>query len=357
MATKATNEDVKLTVLKAKDFASDQDVRWCPGCGDYAILNQVKKVLASLGSRKEKTVFVAGIGCSSRFPYYVDTYGMHSIHGRAPAFATGVKLANPELDVWLVTGDGDGLSIGGNHLVHCLRRNVNINIMLFNNRIYGLTKGQYSPTSEEGKKTKSSPMGSIDMPLSPISIAVGAEASYVARAVDVDKGLGDILESAARHKGTSFVEIYQDCNVFNHFAFKYATDKDTKEDNIVRLEHGKPLIFGADRDKGIRLTMDGKPEVVELGKGVKEDDLLFHDETDERHAFLLSRLIQPDFPEPMGVFYRIQDECYEDLLQQQVDAAVEARGQGDLRKLLYSGDTYDITNPGEGQQAAGLHQD
>ncbi|MBI1369418.1 MAG: 2-oxoacid:ferredoxin oxidoreductase subunit beta [Planctomycetes bacterium] len=352
----ATQEDVALTVLTAKDFASDQDVRWCPGCGDYAILNQVKKVLAKIGARKEKTVFVAGIGCSSRFPYYVDTYGMHSIHGRAPAFATGVKIANPELDVWLVTGDGDGLSIGGNHLIHALRRNVNINIMLFNNRIYGLTKGQYSPTSEEGKKTKSSPMGSIDMPISPISLAIAAEASFVARAIDVDKNLGDVLERAASHRGTSFVEIYQDCNVFNHFAFQYATDKDTKEDALVRLEHGKPLIFGKDRNKGIRLTMDGKPEIVEIGKGIKEDDLLFHDENDERHAFLLSRLMRPDFPEPMGVFYAQPDECYEDLLEDQVKAAISARGEGDLKKLLYSGDTWEVKNPHEGEQSAALHE-
>ncbi len=335
-------EEITLAALTAKDFASDQDVRWCPGCGDYAILNQVKKVLASLGSSKENTVFVAGIGCSSRFPYYVDTYGMHSIHGRAPAFATGIKMANPGLDVWLVTGDGDGLSIGGNHLIHLLRRNVNVNMMLFNNRIYGLTKGQYSPTSEEGKKTKSTPMGSIDMPLNPISLAIAAEASFVARSVDVDKGLGGVLTTAAQHKGSSFVEIYQDCNIFNHFAFKYSTDKDTKEDNIVRLEHGKPLVFGRDRDKGIRLTADGKPEVVELGKGITEDDLLFHDEHDEKLAFVLSRMRYPKFPEPMGVFYSIKDDCYEDLLEEQVNAAIDKRGQGDLESLLYSGETWEV---------------
>ena len=328
--------------LKAKDFASSQDVRWCPGCGDYAILNQTKKVLAQMGARKERTVFVAGIGCSSRFPYYVDTYGMYTIHGRAPAFATGIKIANPSLDVWQVTGDGDGLSIGGNHLMHVLRRNVNINIMMFNNRIYGLTKGQYSPTSEEGKKTKSTPMGSIDMPLSPTSIAIASEASFVARAIDVDRNLGKTLEEAAKHRGTSFIEIYQDCNVFNHFAFKYATDKTTKEDATVQLEHGKPLVFGKDKDKGIRLSGDGKPEVVALGKGVTEDDLLFHDETDESLAFLLSRMKQPDFPEPMGVFYRIADDCYEDLLASQVTSAIEKRGKGDLHKLLYSGETWEV---------------
>ncbi len=336
-------ENVTLDVLSPKDYATDQDVRWCPGCGDYAILNQVKKVLAQLKAKRENTVFVAGIGCSSRFPYYVESYGMHSIHGRAPAIATGVKVANPDLDVWVVTGDGDGLSIGGNHLMHILRRNVNVNILLFNNRIYGLTKGQYSPTSEEGKKTKSSPMGVIDMPLSPLSVALAAEASFVARAVDVDKSLGDILQRAAEHKGSSFVEIYQDCNVFNHYAFKYATDRDTKEDHIVRLEHGKPLVFGNDRDKGIRLTGDGKPEIVELGKGVTEDDLLFHDETDEAIAFMLSRMRHPRFPEPMGVFYTIQDECYETLLEQQVRGAIDDRGEGDLDELFRSGETYEVT--------------
>jgi len=288
-------------------------------------------------------VFVSGIGCSSRFPYYMNTYGFHSIHGRAPAFATGVKVANPELDVWLVTGDGDGLSIGGNHLLHVLRRNVNVKIMLFNNEIYGLTKGQYSPTSPEGKKTKSSPMGSIDLPLTALSVALAAEASFVARAIDVDRKLPEVLERAAHHKGSAFVEIYQDCNIFNHKAFAYATDKDTKEDNVVYLEHGKPLIFGKERGKGIRLNGARKPEVVDLGeKGVKEDDLLFHDEHDESMAFLLSRMKQPEFPEPLGVFYSIEDDCYEDLLVKQVADAVSAKGQGDLEKLFNAGDTYTV---------------
>jgi 2-oxoglutarate ferredoxin oxidoreductase subunit beta len=330
-----------LPVLTAKDFTSNQDVRWCPGCGDYAILNQVRKVCAKIGATRENTVFVSGIGCSSRFPYYMDTYGMHSIHGRAPAVATGIKIANPHLDVWLVTGDGDGLSIGGNHLMHILRRNVNVKIMLFNNRIYGLTKGQYSPTSEEGKKTKSSPMGVIDMPLSPLSVALSSEASFVARSVDVDKDLPGVLERAAHHKGSAFVEIYQDCNVFNHHAFQYATDKDSKEDQIVRLEHGKPLIFGKDRDKGIRMKGDHKLEVVELGKGIKEDDLLFHDEHDESLAFLLSRMHHPKFPEPVGVYYSIEDDCYEDLLQQQVDKAVAAKGVN-LDDLFNAGETFEV---------------
>jgi len=332
----------QLPVLTAKDFASDQDIRWCPGCGDYAILNQIKKILAKIKARRENTVFVAGIGCSSRFPYYLGTYGLHSIHGRAPAFATGIKIANPDLDVWVITGDGDGLSIGGNHLMHILRRNVNVNILLFNNRIYGLTKGQYSPTSETGKKSPSTPMGSIDLPLTPLSIALAAEASFVARCVDVDKNLAEVLERAAAHRGSSFVEIYQDCNVFNHFAFKHATAKDEKEDNIIRLEHGKPLVYGKNRDKGIRLTGDYKLEAIELGNAYKEDDLIFHDESDEKLAFMLSRMQYPEFPEPMGVYYDVEDDCYEDLLTQQVKDAVDQRGEGTLEKLLYSGDVFTV---------------
>jgi len=331
-----------LPILTAKDFASNQDIRWCPGCGDYAIINQVKKVLAKIGARRENTVFVAGIGCSSRFPYYMSTYGIHSIHGRAPAFATGIKIANPDLDVWVITGDGDGLSIGGNHLMHILRRNVNVNILLFNNRIYGLTKGQYSPTSETGKKSPSTPMGSIDLPLTPLSIALAAEASFVARCVDVDKNLGEVLQHAAAHRGSAFVEIYQDCNVFNHFAFKHATDKDTKEDNLIRLEHGKPLIFGKNRDKGIRMTGDHKLEIVELGNAYKQDDLIFHDESDEKLAFMLSRMQYPEFPEPMGVYYDVKDDCYEDLLTQQVKDAKEQRGEGTLEKLLNSGEVFTV---------------
>ncbi len=332
----------ELPVLTVKDFASDQDIRWCPGCGDYAIVNQVKKMLAKTGAKRENTVFVAGIGCSSRFPYYMSTYGLHSIHGRAPAFATGIKIANPDLNVWVVTGDGDGLSIGGNHLMHILRRNVNVKILLFNNRIYGLTKGQYSPTSETGKKSPSTPMGSIDLPLTPLSVALAAEASFVARCVDVDKNLAEVLARAEAHRGSAFVEIYQDCNVFNHGAFKHATAKDVKEDNIIRLEHGKPLIFGKERNKGIRLTGDYKPEVVELGKACKEDDLIFHDEDDEKLAFMLSRMQHPEFPEPMGVYYAVKDDCYEDLLTLQVTDAIEQRGEGSLEKLFNMGDVYDV---------------
>jgi 2-oxoglutarate ferredoxin oxidoreductase subunit beta len=328
--------------LKPKDFTSDQDVRWCPGCGDYAILNQVRKVLAKVGAERHNTVFVSGIGCSSRFPYYMETYGMHSIHGRAPAIATGLKIANPGLNVWLVTGDGDGLSIGGNHLLHILRRNVNVKIILFNNRIYGLTKGQYSPTSAEGKKTKSSPGGSIDLPITPTSFALSAEASFVARAVDVDKDLANVLERAAAHKGSTFIEVYQDCNIFNHGAFSYVTDKAARDDHVLRLEHGKPLIFGKDRDKGIRLNQQGKPEVVTLGEQFTEQDLIIHDEQDEISAYLLSRLLYPDFPEPMGVLYAVEDECYEDLLQQQVDEAIAAKGPPDLASLFNAGTTYTV---------------
>ncbi|QDU34085.1 2-oxoglutarate oxidoreductase subunit KorB [Poriferisphaera corsica] len=332
-----------LTVLKPKDFASDQDVRWCPGCGDYAILNQVKRVLAKIQAKKENTVFVAGIGCSSRFPYYMGTYGIHSIHGRAPAIATGVKITNPELDVWVVTGDGDALSIGGNHLMHVLRRNVNLKILLFNNRIYGLTKGQYSPTSEIGKRSPSSPMGSIDPPLTPISIALAAEASFVARAIDVDKSLSEVLERAAKHEGSAFVEIYQDCNVFNHGAYSYATDKQTKEDSVIRLTHGEPILFGKERDKGIMFT-DAKPEVVTIGKGgITLSDIAVHDETDASLAYALGRFKQPDFPEPVGIFRSVEGNHYEDLLAKQITDAQDHRGIGTLDDLFNTGDTYEIT--------------
>lgn len=328
--------------LTAKDFASDQDIRWCPGCGDYSILMQVKKVLAKLNVKRENTVFVSGIGCSSRFPYYMNTYGFHSIHGRAPAVATGVKLANPNLDVWVVTGDGDGLSIGGNHFLHTIRRNVDLKILLFNNRIYGLTKGQYSPTSPMGKKTKSTPMGSVDFPLHPISVAIGAEATFVARTMDVSvKHLEYVLERAAAHKGTAFVEIYQNCNIFNDLAFEYATGKETKDDTTVTLEHGKPLVFGKNREKGIRLH-NMEPEIVTLGDGVKEDDLLFHDEKQVQPslAYLLSRMHYPEFPEPMGVFRAVQRPTYEELVMGQVQSAVKARGEGKLEDLFVNEETW-----------------
>ncbi|MGH7822895.1 MAG: 2-oxoacid:ferredoxin oxidoreductase subunit beta, partial [Candidatus Binatia bacterium] len=273
--------------VSKKDFVSDQEVRWCPGCGDYAILAQVQKVLPEFGVPRENFVFVSGIGCSSRFPYYMNTYGFHSIHGRAPAVATGLKTARPELEVWVVTGDGDALSIGGNHLIHSLRRNVDLKILLFNNRIYGLTKGQYSPTSEPGKITKSTPSGSVDYPFDPIAIALGAEASFVARAVDVEaKHLQDILRRAHEHKGSTFIEILQNCNVFNDGAWADLTEKATKADFQLALEHGKPLVFGKNRDKGIRLNARLEPEVVKLGEGYSESDLIVYDEHNPALAYL-----------------------------------------------------------------------
>jgi 2-oxoglutarate/2-oxoacid ferredoxin oxidoreductase subunit beta len=332
-----------LSVLKPSEFASDQDVRWCPGCGDYSILAQTKKVLAKLGVDRSRTVFVSGIGCSSRFPYYMNTYGFHSIHGRAPTFATGLKLARPDLTVWMVTGDGDGLSIGGNHLMHLIRRNVDVKVLLFNNRIYGLTKGQYSPTSEQGKKTKSTPMGAPDYPVRPISIAVAAEASFAARAIDVDvKHLEYVLERAAKHVGTAFVEIYQNCNIFNDGAYDYATDKITKPENVVYLEHGKPLIFGKDNDRGIRVR-DMRTEVVSL-KDVGADDLLIHDEKaeDPSLAFRLSRMRYPDFPEPLGVFRAVEQQRYVDLVRSQVNEAV-TRKPGDLQELITGTDTWTVS--------------
>ena len=333
-------------VLKAADFASDQDVRWCPGCGDYAILAQMKKMLPSLGVPRENIVFISGIGCSSRFPYYMNTYGIHSIHGRAPAFATGLKAARPDLMVWVITGDGDGLSIGGNHLMHAIRRNLDINIVLFNNRIYGLTKGQYSPTSPLGKKTKTSPMGAIDNPLHPLSIAIGCEATFVARSIDTHiKHLEKVLRRAAEHRGTAFVEVYQNCNVFNDNAWQYASDRGTKSEHTIELEHGAPLVFGHDRDKGIRLN-GLEPEVVALGNGAAEADLLVHDEhaAEPSLAYLLSRLRHEDgFPEPIGVFRAVDAPRYEEELATQVASARERRGEGDLNALFNSGETWTVS--------------
>ena len=333
-----------LPVLTAADFASDQDVRWCPGCGDYSILAQMKKMVPSLGVPKEKMVFVSGIGCSSRFPYYMDTYGMHSIHGRAPAFATGLKNTRPELTIFVITGDGDALSIGGNHLLHCIRRNVDLNIVMFNNSIYGLTKGQYSPTSPQGKVTKSTPMGSLDFPLNPLSVALGAEATFVARSIDFHtKHLGETLHRAAMHRGTSFVEVYQNCNVFNDGAWDYATDKNVRDDNVLVLEHGKPMIFGKNRDHGIRLN-GLLPEVVQLGAEVSPDDLLVHDETapSPHVAFMLSRMRHPEFPEPLGVLRAVQRPTYEAQVKAQLDQAVAKSGPGNLQQLFDSGETWEV---------------
>ncbi len=331
-----------LPTLTAKDLASDQEVRWCPGCGDYSILAQMKKALAGLGIPREKMVFVSGIGCSSRFPYYMNTYGFHSIHGRAPTVATGLKVARPDLQVWVITGDGDGLSIGGNHLIHAIRRNVDLKILLFNNEIYGLTKGQYSPTSRIGTRTKSSPLGSIENPVRPLSIAIGAEATFVARTIDVDiNHLTEVLRRAAAHKGAAFVEIYQNCKIFNDGVFDYATDKSTKADNALFLEHGKPMIFGKDRNKGIRLNgLD--PEVVTLSNGIKVDDLLIHDEKAEEPslAYLLSRMVCPKFPEGMGIFRAVDRPTYDELLVKQVEDAQKAKGAGKLEDLFVSDDVW-----------------
>ena len=332
-----------LPVLKANDFASDQDVRWCPGCGDYSILAQMKKMLPDLGLPLEQIVFVSGIGCSSRFPYYMNTYGIHSIHGRAPAFATGIRVSRPDLKVFVITGDGDSLSIGGNHFIHLLRRNVDVTLVLFNNRIYGLTKGQYSPTSPEGQVTKSTPMGAVDHPLNPISVALAAEATFIARSVDSQvKHLAETLYRAAMHKGTSVVEVYQNCNVFNDGAWDYAKEKAVRDDNTVLLEHGKPLIFGKERDKGIRLN-GLLPEVVELSSGISQDDLLFHDEkADSALVHILGKMRHPEFPEPIGVFRDIDKELFEDEVRGQIDAALQQKGPGDLNALFNSGDTWEV---------------
>ncbi len=330
--------------LTRKDFVSDQDVRWCPGCGDYAILASLQKVMPELGVPREKVVFVSGIGCSSRFPYYMNTYGFHSIHGRAPAVATGIKVTRPELMVWVITGDGDGLSIGGNHLVHTMRRNVDLKILLFNNRIYGLTKGQYSPTSEQGKKTKSTPFGSVDRPFNPLSVAIGAEATFVARSIDIDSAhLQSVLRRAAEHKGTAFVEIYQNCNVFNDGAWESLTDKAVKSDRILVLEHGKPLIFGKERKKGIRMRPDMSPEVIEIDGDTS--GVLIHDETrpQEGYHFMLSRLRAPDFPQPIGVVRAVREPTYDELVTEQGRAASLQRGEADLGKLLHSGETWVVS--------------
>ncbi len=328
--------------LQRTDFISDQEVRWCPGCGDYSILFQVQSVLPKLNIPRENLVFVSGIGCSSRFPYYMNTYGFHTIHGRAPTIATGIKVANPDLSVWVITGDGDGLSIGGNHFIHVMRRNLDVNVLLFNNRIYGLTKGQYSPTSEFGKKTKSSPMGSIERPINPLCVAIASEATFVARSIDVDtKHLAATIERAARHKGVAFIEIYQNCNIFNDGAYKPISDKEVRADNMLYLEHGKPMIFGKDRNKGIRLN-GIKPEVVTIGEnGVTVDDLLIHDESaeDPTLAYLLTQMNFPNFPVPMGVFRSVSKPTFEDLMAQQIEVAT-ARGRCNLEELLNSGDTW-----------------
>ena len=335
-----------MPALTKKDFQTDQEVRWCPGCGDYAILSAVQTVFAELGLAREKTVIVSGIGCSSRFPYYMNTFGFHGIHGRAPAIATGLKIARPELDVWVATGDGDALSIGGNHTIHMLRRNVGLKVLLFNNRIYGLTKGQYSPTSELGKKAKSTPFGSPDRPFNPLSLALGAEATFVARSVDVfQPHLKAVLKRAAQHKGSAFIEILQNCNIFNDGAWEALTDTSVRADHTLTLEHGKPLVFGKNHDKGIRLNgMD--LEIVTLGNGTSEKDLLVHDEQNPNpaYAFLLSRMeMMPGFPTPIGMFRAVDTDLrYEDRMAEQIRGVIAKRGEGDLAKLLRAGDTWEV---------------
>ena len=341
------SESPVTTPLTAKDFVTDQEVRWCPGCGDYSILAQVQKVMPQIGVSRENIVFISGIGCSSRFPYYMNTYGMHSIHGRATAIASGLKASRPELSVWIVTGDGDCLSIGGNHTIHLLRRNFDVNLLLFNNEIYGLTKGQYSPTSEANKITKSTPMGSIDHPFNPSALALGADASFVARSMDRDpKHLQAMITRAHGHKGASFLEIYQNCNIFNDGAFEIFTEKKSKPEEALFLEQGEPLLFGAGNSKGIKL--DGlRPVVVSMKDGVSANDLWIHDETDFYKAQILTRLFdnphsEGHLPRPFGVFYSHERPCYEAELTEQIETTISAKGKGDLDRLLKGRETWSI---------------
>ncbi|HLI43536.1 MAG TPA: 2-oxoacid:ferredoxin oxidoreductase subunit beta [Acidimicrobiales bacterium] len=337
--------DVAVPVTTRKDWTSDQDVRWCPGCGDYSILAAVQFLLPELGVRRENTVFVSGIGCAARFPYYMNTYGMHSIHGRAPAIATGLAISRPDLDVWVVSGDGDALSIGGNHLIHALRRNVNLTILLFNNQIYGLTKGQYSPTSEVGKVTKSTPFGSLDTPFNPVSLALGAEATFVARTHDMDrKHMQEMFRRAHDHKGAALVEVYQNCNVFNDGAFEGVTGKANREEMLIPLEHGQPIRFGADGHRGVVMNDRGQLEIAEVAE-VGEEAVLVHDETrdDPGLAFALSRLARgPHEPTPMGVFRAVERPDYGSQVDAQLLEAQSRKGPGDLQALLASGTTWTV---------------
>lgn len=343
-----SSPEVATPVLTSKDFMTDQEVRWCPGCGDYSILAQMQKVMPTLGIPKENIVIISGIGCSSRFPYYMNTYGMHGIHGRATAIASGLKATRPELSIWIVTGDGDGLSIGGNHTIHLLRRNFDVNVMLFNNQIYGLTKGQYSPTSEEHKVTKSTPYGSIDHPFNPLALAMGADASFVARSMDRDpKHLQQMLTRSYQHHGASFLEIYQNCNIFNDGAFEIFTEKASKADESLFLEQGKPLLFGANHQKGIRL--DGlTPVVVNLEEdGFSANDMWIHDESDFYKAQILVRFfddhsVEGHRPRPFGVFYETERPCYEDIMSEQIEEIISSKGPGNLDDLLRGNETWVI---------------
>jgi 2-oxoglutarate ferredoxin oxidoreductase subunit beta len=337
--------DTAVPLTTKKDWTSDQEVRWCPGCGDYSILTAVQMLMPELGAKREDTVFVSGIGCSSRFPYYMNTYGIHSIHGRAPALATGIAVSRPDLHVWVITGDGDALSIGGNHLLHALRRNVNLTIILFNNQIYGLTKGQYSPTSEAGKVTKSTPFGSLDHPYNPVSLALGAEASFVARTHDMErKHMMETFRRAYEHQGAALVEVYQNCNVFNDGAFEQILSKDARPQMLIPLEHGKPVRFGPEGEHGVVME-DGSARIVDVAE-VGEERLLVHDEhrDDPSLAFALSRLSTgPTTPTPIGVFRAVERPHYGALVDQQLMAAAQNKGPGDLAKLLSSGSTWSVS--------------
>ncbi len=335
---------LSLPVLTRKDFVSDQEVRWCPGCGDYSILAQTQKVMPDFGYPRENIVFISGIGCAGRLPYYMNAYGFHTIHGRATAIATGLRAARPELMVWVITGDGDALSIGGNHLIHSMRRNVDINVIMFNNRIYGLTKGQASPTSEFGKVTKSTPSGTVDYPLSPLGIALAAEASFIARSVDTHtEHLQQTLARAGFHHGSVFVEVLQNCNIFNDGAHREFTDREVRDDRTLVLEHGQPMIFGKDRDKGLRLV-GHRPEIVTIGEnGITEADILIHDEGDPLLASMLATIYWPDFPVPVGVIRAVQRPTHAEMLNAQVTAAIATRGTGDLASLLDGGETWTVT--------------
>ncbi|MBL0349837.1 MAG: 2-oxoacid:ferredoxin oxidoreductase subunit beta [Elusimicrobia bacterium] len=333
----------KRPTFTKNDFVSGAEVRWCPGCGDYSILGAMQQTLAKFDIPRENHVFVSGIGCSSRFPYYMNTYGFHTIHGRAPTVATGLRCVNPDLSIWVITGDGDGLSIGGNHLLHAMRRNLNFNILLVNNQIYGLTKGQYSPTSPTGKMTKSSPYGSIDHPINPLCIAIASEATFIARTLDSDpRHMSATLERAMKHKGISFVEVYQNCIIFNDKAHGPVTGRETRDDRMVYLEHGKPLLFGKNKNKTLRLN-GLYPEITDFDP-TDTRGLLIHNETDPRpnHAYLLTQLIYPDFPVPFGVFRAVEKPTYDDLMNQQIRDIVATKGKGTLEKLIYSGDTWRV---------------
>jgi 2-oxoglutarate/2-oxoacid ferredoxin oxidoreductase subunit beta len=337
--------DTTIPVTSRKDWSSDQEVRWCPGCGDYSILSAVQLLLPELGVRRENTVFVSGIGCAARFPYYMNTYGVHGIHGRAPAIATGLAMARPDLDIWVICGDGDALSIGGNHLIHALRRNVNLTILMFNNQIYGLTKGQYSPTSEIGKVTKSTPFGSVDTPFNPISLALGAEASFVARTHDMDRHhMMEVFRRAHDHRGSAFVEIYQNCNVFNDGAFEAVTGKEHRSDMLIPLVHGEPIRFGANGEKCLTLESQGSLRIADVSE-VGEEHILVHDESrlDPGVAFVLSRLARGPFePTPIGVFRAVERAEYASETARQLAAAQDSKGPGDLHALLRSGATWTV---------------